>query len=497
MGKGYDRMMVVQREVADIGGALSLLGWDQETYMPRRGAETRGRQLGTLAGISHTRFTSAEMGAAISEAQSETLTPDEQVNLREIARSYDRSRKISTELVKEITETSSVAIEVWREARQNKDFPAFSPWISRLVGLQKQVAEAIGYTDEPYDALLDEYEPGASTRDIAGVFETLRDPLVDLVARIRHSGVVPRADFLECEFPIADQERFGVTVSRQMGFDYDAGRLDVSPHPFCTHMGAQDVRLTTRYAPNLPTQSLFGIIHEAGHGLYEQGQDPVFEGTPRGSSVSLGIHESQSRMWENMVGRSRAFWRFFFPRFVDTFSGPMQGVSEDEFYAAINRVEPSFIRVEADEVTYNLHILLRFEIERGLFTGDIAVDDLPSVWNAKMETYLGIVPPDDRQGVLQDIHWSHGGFGYFPTYTLGNLYAAQFYRAAEQDLPNLEDHIARGELLPLRDWLREHIHRPGMTYRAGELVQKVTGTPLSASYFLNYMQRKFNALYRL
>ena len=476
---------------------MSLLGWDQETFMPRKGAPTRGRQLATLAGIAHSRFTSPEMGAAIEAASSETLEPDEQVNHREIVRSYDRSRKIPTALVKVLAETSSAALEVWREARQRNDFPSFAPWIVRLVALQKEVADAIGYTEEPYDALLDEYEPGASTRDMAAVFETLRGPLVDLVSRINASGVTPRTDFLEHAFRIEDQRQFGVLVTERMGFDYDAGRLDVSAHPFCSHMGAQDVRMTTRYTPELPTQSLFGIIHEAGHGLYEQGQNPAFEGTPRGSAVSLGIHESQSRMWENMVGRSNAFWQYFYPKFVETFPEQMQGVSETAFYAAINKVSPSLIRVEADEVTYNLHILLRFEIERGLFTGAITVEDLPAVWNEKMNTYFGIVPRDDREGVLQDIHWSYGSFGYFPTYTLGNLYAAQFYRAAERDLPNLTNQIARGELLPLREWLRSNIHEGGMTYRASELVLKVTGEPLSASCFLSYIKNKFEPLYGL
>lgn len=497
MSKHYDQMMTIQHEVSDLGGAMSLLGWDQETYMPRKGAATRGRQLATLAGLAHARFTSPEMGAAIEAASSEALEPDEQINHREITRSYDRSRKIPTALVKALTETSSAAIEVWREARQQNDFPSFAPWIAKLVVLQKEVAEAVGYVDEPYDALLDEYEPAASTREMAAVFETLRGPLVDLADRIHASGVTPRTDFLEQAFPIEDQRRFGVRVTEQMGFDYEAGRLDISAHPFCSHMGAQDVRMTTRYSAELPTQSLFGIIHEAGHGLYEQGQNAAFEGTPRGSAVSLGIHESQSRMWENMVGRSKAFWQYFYPKFVETFPEQMKGVSETAFYAAINKVSPSLIRVEADEVTYNLHILLRFEIERGLFTDTIAVEDLPAVWHEKMKTYFGILPPNNREGVLQDIHWSYGSFGYFPTYTLGNLYAAQFYKAAERDLPNLTNQIASGELLPLREWLRTHIHEGGMTYRANDLVRKVTGEPLSASCFLSYIRNKFEPLYGL
>lgn len=495
MGTHYDRMMAIQQDVSDMYGALSLMGWDQETCMPRKGAATRGRQLATLSGIAHTRFTSDEMGAAIEGAEGEALETDQQVNLREIAWSYDRSKKLPTELVKALAETSSMAIEVWRDAREKNDFPAFAPHVKKLISLQKQMTEAVGYANEPYDALLEDYEPGVSTREIADTFEALRGPLVDLVHRIEASGVTPRTDFLDRKFSIDSQRAFGVMVTKQMGFDYDAGRLDVSPHPFCTNMGVHDVRMTTRYSTTLPTQSLFGIIHEAGHGLYEQGQDPQFEGTPRGDSVSLGIHESQSRMWENMVGRSRAFWRFFFPKFVETFPDAMADVSEDEFYAAINRVTPSLIRVEADEVTYNLHILLRFEIERGLFMDTIKVDDLPAVWNARMQEYLGIEPSDDRDGVLQDIHWSYGSFGYFPTYTLGNLYGAQFFHTIQQQIPDLMDKIEHGELLPLRTWLRDHIHGLGMTYRANDLVQHVTGQPLSAEYFVNYLYEKFGAMY--
>ncbi|MBT5875470.1 MAG: carboxypeptidase M32 [Candidatus Latescibacteria bacterium] len=497
MGKQYDRMLTIQQEVSDINGALALMGWDQETYMPAKGASTRGRQLATLSGIAHERFTSTEMGSAIEEAGSEELTVDQQVNQRELAWTYSRSKRLPTALVKDLAETSSIAIQAWRDARENSDFPAFVPHVKKLLALQTQVAEAIGYAEEPYDALLEDYEPGTSTREIAETFEALRTPLVALVDRIRESGVSPRTDFLERSYPIEDQRKFGVMVTERMGFDYEAGRLDISAHPFCTHTGVHDVRMTTRYTPTLPTQSLFGIIHEAGHGLYEQGQDPSFEGLPRAQAVSLGIHESQSRMWENLVGRSRPFWNHFFPEIVKTFPEQLSDVSEEEFYAAINNVTPSLIRVEADEVTYNLHILLRFEIERGLFTGTFAVEDLPAVWNEKMQDYLGIAPDDNREGVLQDIHWSYGSFGYFPTYSLGNLYASQFFAKACADIPDLTDKISSGNLLPLREWLRTHIHDLGMTYRASDLVVQVTGEPLNADYFVSYLNEKFGALYGL
>ena len=489
--------MEIYREISDLYSALALMGWDQETYMPPKGAASRGRQLATLSGMAHERITSDEMRGALDGARSEPLTADEAVNVREISRSSDRAVKIPVGLVKALAETSSAAIGVWIKARQEDDFPAFAPWVDKLVALQREVAEAVGYEDEPYDALLDEYEPYASTQETAAVFDSIRGPLVDLVQRIASSDVKPRTDFLERNYPVDDQRRMGIKAAERMGFDFEAGRLDISPHPFCTHMGANDVRLTTRYSENLPMQSFYGVIHEAGHGLYEQGHDPEHEGTPRGASVSLGIHESQSRLWENMVGRSRAFWRCFYPEFTTIFPDHTADVSEEEVYAAVNEVKPSLIRVEADEITYNLHILLRFETERGLFTDEYAAGDLSAVWNEKMKAFLGIEPPDDRDGVLQDIHWSHGSFGYFPTYTLGNLYAAQFYRAAEREIPGLTERIARGELLPLRDWLRDRIHRPGMTYRASELVQHVTGEALSADYFLAYVAGKYGSLYRL
>ena len=497
VSKHYERVMEIYREVSDLHGAAALMGWDQETYMPPKGAATRGRQLATLSGLIHERLTSDEMRREIDRARSESLTTDQEVNIREIARDSDRSVKIPVTLVKALAETSSAAIGVWIEARKADDFPAFAPWVARLVALQREVAEAVGYEDEPYDALLDEYEPGATTKETAAVFETIRGPLVDLVRRIGSSGVVPRTDFLERNYPVDDQRRMGVTAAERMGFDFEAGRLDVSPHPFCTHLGVKDVRLTTRYSETLPMQSFYGVIHEAGHGLYEQGHDPAHEGTPRGASVSLGIHESQSRLWENMVGRSRAFWRYFYPEFAAIFPDNTADVTEEEVYAAVNEVKPSLIRVEADEITYNLHILLRFEIERGLFTDVYTAGDLPAVWNEKMKAFLGIAPPDDKDGVLQDIHWSHGSFGYFPTYTLGNLYAAQFYRAAERAMPGLPDRIAGGDLLPLRDWLRDNIHLPGMTHRAGDLVRHVTGEPLTADCFLAYVRDKYSALYSL
>tara|TARA_B100000029_G_scaffold198492_1_gene196657 strand:- start:100102 stop:101595 length:1494 start_codon:yes stop_codon:yes gene_type:complete len=497
MGKYYRKTMGIYKNINDLSGAMALLAWDQETYMPTKGASRRGQQLGTVSSLIHDMLTSEEMRSVLEKTRSETLTTNQKINIREISRKSDRSIKIPVTLVRKLAETSSAAIGVWVEARKNNDFKAFAPWIDKLVNLQQETAEAVGYDDEPYDALIDEYEPGITTKQVIAIFDSIRDPLVDLVNNIQKSHFRPRTDFLEKNYPVKNQQQIASHLAKIMGFDFESGRIDISAHPFCTNMGINDVRLTNRYDKNLPTQSLYGIIHEVGHALYEQGLDPAHEGTPRGSSVSLGIHESQSRLWENMVGRSRAFWRYFFPVFSATFPENLIGITEEEIYAAVNEVKPSLIRVEADEITYNLHIILRFEIERGLFTKEYTAADLPAIWAEKMKSLMGLKPPDYRTGILQDIHWSHGSFGYFPTYTLGNIYAAQLYNTATQELPKLNDDIAHGNLLPLREWLKQKIHRPGMTHSPAQLIEHITGKPISTNYFLTYIRNKYNPLYSL
>ena len=387
--------------------------------------------------------------------------------------------------------------EAWIEAREKSDFALFLPWLEKIVALKKEVAERVGYEGAMYNALLDEYEPYARAEEIAPVFAQLKEQLVPLVEQITATGKYPARGVLDQEYPIEQQELLGQQVLADMGFDMEAGRLDLAVHPFCAGTSRDDVRLTTRYSADWLPGSLFGTIHEAGHGLYEQGLPADAIGTPAGASVSLGIHESQSRLWENMVGRSKAFWTHYLPKLRALFPQQLSAVDLDAFYAAVNQVEPSLIRVEADEVTYNLHILLRFELECDLIEGRVAVAELPEVWNERMEQYLGIRPPDDALGVLQDTHWSCGLLGYFPTYTLGNLYAAQFFHQAHQDLPDLEAQIAQGELGPLKTWLNEKIHARGARATASELVEEVTGAKLSADYFIDYLWEKFGALYGL
>ncbi|MBI2821148.1 MAG: carboxypeptidase M32 [Acidobacteria bacterium] len=471
-----------------------VLSWDQETMMPRKGAAARAKQLATLSSLHHRLLTASEFGEWLGELQTRDLDPDARVMVREMARDYQRAVKVPSLLVQEIAETASLAYDAWTRARQESDFPALVPWLEKLFSLKKEEARCLGFDKNLYDVHLDDYEPGLTAAAVEELFTQIRREVVPLVERAIATTIFHReSPWLHARYPLPLQERFGRQIIQAMGLDWDAGRLDVSPHPFCGGAGPSDVRITTRYNENDSLVSLFGIIHETGHALYEQGLDGAHFGTPLCDTVSLGIHESQSRLWENQVARGADFWEFWFPRFQRTFPDQTHDLSFEEFYRAINRVERSLIRVEADELTYNLHIILRFELERAVFDDQIAVPDLNAAWNEKMREYLHIVPPHARDGILQDVHWASGLFGYFPTYVLGNLYAAQFYRRANEEMPSLRDEIRGGNLLPLRDWLRDRIHRHGRRYRPAELVEKVTGEPPNAAYFIDYLKDKFGA----
>lgn len=497
MGRDYEDFIRRARELQDISHAQALLHWDQETFLPPRGNALRARSSGTLAGIYHEKLVHPDLVDLVKRLGEAGLRGDEAVNLRELEREQSRALKLPGELVIELGRTTSLAHEAWVEARQKSDFRLFEPWLEKVVGLKREVALRVGFEGSIYNALLDEYEPGCRTEDIASLFADLRRRLVPLVERIAAAERSPAAGILDQEFPVEGQEYFGRQVMADMGFDLEAGRLDVSVHPFCSGMSPDDVRLTTRYSPDSLGESLFGIIHESGHGLYEQGLPQEAAGTPLCASISLGIHESQSRLWENMVGRSKAFWKHYLPRLREVFPQQLQGVGLEPFYAAVNQVEPSFIRVDADEVTYNLHILLRFELERELLEDKVPVADLPEAWNERMDSYLGIRPPNDAQGVLQDVHWSSGLLGYFPTYTLGNLYAAQFYHQARRDIPDLLDQVEEGRLGGLKAWLNEKIHARGRRVGAAELVAEVSGKALEADHFMDYLETKFGALYQI
>jgi len=496
--QSYAALLAELREISLLSSTSSILGWDEQTHLPRKAASFRGDQLSLLARLAHDRLVSPKLGDLLACLESSSFLgagdSDAAVNVRQTRRTVDRARKVPSSLVEELARVSVLAQQAWVEARKSSDFAAFAPWLERVFRLKRQQAECLGYRQHPYDALLDEFEPGDTAADLAAVFESLRGRLVDLVGRIADSPLKGQGALLSRHFPRAAQESLARQAAVAMGFDFEAGRLDVSTHPFCTNLGPFDTRLTTRYDEKHFGGAFFGVLHETGHGLYQQGLPAEHFGTPRGDFVSMGIHESQSRLWENLVGRRRSFWRHYFPRLQAAFPSTAD-IAEGDWYRAVNHVEPGFIRVEADEATYNLHVLLRFELEKSLLTGDLSVADLPGAWNERMQAYLGLTPPDAARGVLQDIHWATGSVGYFPTYTLGNLYAAQFFAQAQADLGDLDASFARGEFAPLLEWLRRKIHAEGQRYSARNLVERVTGKPLSAAPLLAHLATKAAEIY--
>jgi len=498
MSDAYGKLLERIKDVSRLGNIGQLLDWDQETYMPKGGVTARAEQAALIAGLAHEKLVADETRTLLENAAARDDDYVAQTNIREARRMYNRAAKLPADLVKEIARTSSLSKDAWAKARAESNFPLFAPLLSRMIDLKKQVAEHIGYTTEPYDALMDEFEPGAKCLEIEALFTPLRKATVDLLRRVSASSHKPDASILTRHYPKVQQESISRRMAESLNFDFNAGRADVSVHPFCSTIGGGgDVRITTRFMEDFLPAAMFGTMHEVGHALYEQGLLAEHSATPMADAVSMGIHESQSRMWENMVGRSRAFWTYHYSHVKAMFPASLGDVSLDAFYGAINTVMPSLIRVEADELTYNLHIILRFELERALFTGKLGVGELPAAWNDKMKSMLGISPPNDALGCLQDIHWSMGAFGYFPTYTLGNLYAAQFYEKAVSEIPELPELIAKNNHRPLLNWLRDRIHRHGKRYSASHLVQIVTGRALSIDPFVRYVTEKFLQIYHL
>lgn len=513
----YQALCTHLKDAATLGSVAGLLNWDQETYMPAKAASARAEQNELIAKLLHERRTSKELGDLLDACEQDgnlTSDPLTAANLREIRRDYDLATKLPSELVAELAKTGSEAQEVWKRAREKSDFKMFQPMLEKMMELTRRKAECYGVPagGEKYDALLNEYEPGATAAMIEATFKPLRKDLSELVAAVAEKttakkGKKPKVKVdtrcLEEHVDPALQHAFGQKVLTHMGFDLDAGRLDTTTHPFCSGFAPGDTRLTTRYRDEKFTDALYGTMHEGGHGLYEQGLPKYTEGgktlfgQPLADAISLGIHESQSRMWENFVGRSKHFWKWALPVIQKQFGKKFKKYDVDEFYAATNTVQPSLIRVEADEGTYNMHVMVRFELERGLMNGDVKVKDVPGLWNQKYKEYLGVDVPDDRRGCLQDVHWSFGLIGYFPTYTLGNLYAAQLWEQINSDMPDLPKQIAKGKMLELRDWLKTNIHQHGRRYRAGELCEKVTGKPLEAAPLLRHLRKKAEAVYRI
>jgi len=495
MSAKYDQFLVRVREIQHLGAAAALQGWDQEVFLPAGGVPARARHRATLAAVIHDKLCAEDLGDLAGSLAEETAGPVERANLREFRRQRDRAVKIPRDLVTELAATSSLAQQAWVQARRTDDWPHFAPLLSKLVDLKRREAEAVGYEGEPFDALLDEYEPGARCAELLPLFAELRQALVTLLGEIEASTQPPDPTPLEQAFPLDRQDAFGREVLADIGFDFTAGRLDTSAHPFTEGIAVRDVRITTHYAENHLGRGLYANLHEGGHALYEQGLPLEHEDTPVGAAVSLGIHESQSRLWENAVGRSREFWRHYTPRLAELFGDQLAGHDPEQLFRAANVVRPSLIRIEADEVTYNLHIILRLELERALLLREIEVEDLPGLWREKTRELLGLAVPSDAEGVLQDIHWAFGAFGYFPTYTLGNLYCAQFFAQACADLGVLPDQIACGEFGPLREWLRRQIHQRGSLLPAAELCREVTGRDLSITPFMDHLRGKFGDIY--
>ncbi len=502
MADGIRQLRERMGGVTDLHDAVGLLEWDQLTMMPPRGAGARAESLATLGRLSHEMFIAAETGrlleAAAGELDGEPDGDSDDARLvRVVRRRWEKARRVPADLAAEIAKAGSIGYEAWVSARENSDFAAFEPHLERNLELARRYVECFDGFDSPYDALLDDYEPGMKAAEVTRLFDELKGELVPLIATLaQHTDRIDDA-IVHRRVPVDRQRALVLEVIQLMGFDSAGWRLDDAVHPFATGFGRDDVRITTRWDESFFPMSLFGAMHECGHGLYEAGIAQSLQRTPLGHGESLGLHESQSRMWENMVGRGRAFSGVLAPQIARTFGESFVDLGPDVLFRAINQVKPSYIRVEADEATYGLHIVLRFELEQELIEGRLAIRDLPEAWNARFKEYLGLDVPDVSQGVLQDVHWSGGAIGYFPTYALGNLIAGQLWQRAHTDVPDLDAQIAAGELAGLREWLREHVHRHGSKFSAAELLQRVAGAPISVAPFVSYLKDKLSEAYRI
>lgn len=493
----YGELLRRSRDLTHLSSALALLHWDERTLIPAYGKMGRAEQLASIAGIRHRAAVDPKIGDCLAIVEDSPLSHDpfsvEAVNIRHWRRGYDRMTRIPEALAVEIAHAASEGQSVWEKARPSDDWRSFMPCLSRIIDLKRREAEALGYEHEPYDALLDAYEEGETAARLAPVLSGLAESLRTLLDRILGAQSRARGMLDGLRFPVPQQKEFAQYVAARLGYDFQGGRLDESAHPFTSGIGPGDVRITARYTETFFNEGFFAVIHEAGHAMYHQGLPQDHWGEPFCRAASLGVHESQSRMWENMVARSRPFWEHFFPKARERFPC-LREVPLDMFLYEVNEVKPSLIRVEADEVTYNLHVLLRFELERSLMRKDLSVDDLPGAWNDKMREYLGLTPPNFRDGVMQDVHWSGGSIGYFPTYTLGNIYAAQLLRKAREELGDLDDSFSKGSFTDLLHWLRERVHSQGARFRPRDLVRAVTGAELDPEPLMSYLESKYAAL---
>jgi carboxypeptidase Taq len=489
-----DRLHTLIGEVIDLKHAADLIEWDERVYMPSNAATVHGEMSATLRRIAHERFISREVADAIEAAKEhvagDTGDSDASRMVAVTARDYEKATCVPADFVAEHAAVVSAAQHAWAQARAESKFALFQPHLEKVIDLKRRYVTFFPPADHPYDVLLDEYEPGMKTADVKQLFGQLRPRQVALIRRLADRPA-PAHGFLSASYSEADLWAFAVDVITAFGFDWTRGRQDKSVHPFAMGIGSDDVRITTRWVEGQPLSLLFGTMHEAGHALYEQGVSPRHRRSVLEGGASLGIHESQSRLWENLVGRSRAFWEHFFPKLQARCPSQLAGVTIDGFCAAINRVQPSLIRVEADEATYNLHVMLRVELELALVEGTVSVADLPEAWKARTQEYLGLTPPDDAKGVLQDIHWSAGLFGYFATYTLGNVIAAQLWSRYQQAHPSRDAEIQSGEFAPLLSWLRSELHQHGRKYQPLELVERITGSGIDPEPYLHYLEQKY------
>jgi carboxypeptidase Taq len=487
-------------EIMRLNYIRTLLDWDQQVCMPPFDGAAKGRseQLALIEGILHKKLISQKTAEILKKVKKiPNLTLIESALLRETERQYDIAIKIPNILVTEIAKTASLGHQAWESAKAKSDFELFKPYLQKMVKLKQEYAERIDIGPTMYDSLLDIYEPGATSIWISSLFKNLTSKLQNILNKIENSSDKPDQSILRKYYDPEKQYKLSLEILKKLNFDFNIGRQDKSVHPFTASVSFYDTRITTRIWDNYLPACLFGAIHECGHALYEMGFNPEFNDTFLADGSSLGIHESQSRLWENTVGRSKEFWNYWYPILQKYFFENLKGYPETEFYRSINCVQPSLIRVEADEITYGLHIILRFELEQELINNDLSISELPEMWNTKMNYLLGITPSNDSEGILQDVHWSAGAFGYFPTYTLGNLYASQIFSKVLNKYPNLPEEFKTGNYSNLLSYLRENIHQYGRVYRPRELIEKVTGEDLNPEYFLKYLKKKFYSIYNV
>jgi len=482
-------------KIADVKYSAAVLQWDQETYLPPKGAEFRGRQLATLSEIAHEWFIDPALGQLLQDLHGRSDLDDSQRRNVDLSlEDYDKQKKFTPAFIRKLSEATSRSFHSWLQARNENSFTRFRPDLDQLVQLKKEEAELAGYQHHPYNALLDQYEKGATITLLDKVFTEIRTPLRDLLRTIASRPQVDDS-FLHGHFPKQEQWNFGMGLIKKLGFDFEAGRQDLSEHPFTTNFNSRDVRITTRVDENDFNHMTWSCIHETGHALYEQGLPAEQYGLPLGEYASLSIHESQSRLWENNIGRSLSWWKTIYPGLQKTFPNQLNPVTAEEFYKGINKAQPSLIRTESDEVSYHFHVMIRYELEKRLIGGELKTEDIPAWWNENYATWLGVTVPDDKRGCLQDVHWSHGSFGYFPTYSLGSFYAAQLFAAANAQISGLQNNIEKGDTSKLLDWLRTNIHQYGRRYTSEELCAKATGKTLDISYFLTYLLEKYRNIY--